>query len=92
MSGQALCRIVDSPAALQIYSMLPKPRSECNKLEQLGVSAVAGYVAGVFCAVVSHPADTMVSIARLADGKLGAWSNSAVASTGLQAQRSHQGG
>lgn len=32
-----------------------------NKLEQLGVSATAGYIAGVFCAVVSHPADTMVS-------------------------------
>ncbi|ORY73260.1 mitochondrial carrier domain-containing protein [Leucosporidium creatinivorum] len=45
----------------QIYSMIPKPRSECNKLEQLGVSAAAGYIAGVFCAVVSHPADTMVS-------------------------------
>ncbi|KAK4053507.1 Cu/Pi carrier [Microbotryomycetes sp. JL201] len=45
----------------QIYKMLPKPRSECNKLEQLGVSAAAGYIAGVFCAVVSHPADTMVS-------------------------------
>lgn len=26
----------------KIYSMLPKPRSECNKLEQLGVSAAAG--------------------------------------------------
>jgi solute carrier family 25 phosphate transporter 3 len=42
-------------------NFIPKPRSECSKLEQLGVSAAAGYIAGVFCAVVSHPADTMVS-------------------------------
>jgi len=27
----------------------------------LGVTFVAGYIAGVFCAVVSHPADTVVS-------------------------------
>ncbi|KDE07311.1 hypothetical protein MVLG_02357 [Microbotryum lychnidis-dioicae p1A1 Lamole] len=44
-----------------IYARIPKPRSECTKLEQLGVSAAAGYAAGVFCAIVSHPADTMVS-------------------------------
>jgi solute carrier family 25 phosphate transporter 3 len=27
----------------------------------LGVTFASGYLAGVFCAVVSHPADTMVS-------------------------------
>uniref|UniRef100_A0A0N4ZB83 Phosphate carrier protein, mitochondrial n=1 Tax=Parastrongyloides trichosuri TaxID=131310 RepID=A0A0N4ZB83_PARTI len=41
--------------------VVPKPRSECNKAEQLGVTFVAGYIAGVFCAIVSHPADTIVS-------------------------------
>ena len=30
-------------------------------MQQLGVSFVGGYIAGVFCAIVSHPADTMVS-------------------------------
>lgn len=45
----------------QIYSYLGKPASEYNKLQQLGVSFVGGYTAGVFCAVVSHPADVMVS-------------------------------
>lgn len=30
-------------------------------MEQLGVTFVAGYIAGVFCAVVSHPADVIVS-------------------------------
>jgi len=41
--------------------VVPKPRSECSKPEQLLVTAAAGYIAGVFCAVVSHPADTVVS-------------------------------
>lgn len=41
--------------------VVPKPRAECTKGEQLVVTFVAGYIAGVFCAVVSHPADTVVS-------------------------------
>merc|ERR1711893_202110 len=41
--------------------VVPKPRSECSKSEQLVVTFVAGYIAGVFCAVVSHPADVIVS-------------------------------
>jgi solute carrier family 25 phosphate transporter 3 len=28
----------------------------------MGVTFASGYIAGVFCAVISHPADTMVSI------------------------------
>lgn len=40
---------------------VPKPRNDCSKGEQLVVTFAAGYIAGVFCAVVSHPADTMVS-------------------------------
>jgi solute carrier family 25 phosphate transporter 3 len=40
---------------------VPKPKSECSKTEQLGVSFAAGYIAGIFCAVVSHPADNLVS-------------------------------
>jgi solute carrier family 25 phosphate transporter 3 len=46
--------------ALYKYAV-PKPKSECSKTEQLGVSFAAGYIAGVFCAVVSHPADNLVS-------------------------------
>uniref|UniRef100_A0A6M2DHD3 Phosphate carrier protein, mitochondrial n=1 Tax=Xenopsylla cheopis TaxID=163159 RepID=A0A6M2DHD3_XENCH len=41
--------------------VVPKPRAECTKSEQLVVTFAAGYIAGVFCAVVSHPADTVVS-------------------------------
>lgn len=45
-----------------IYAkVVPKPRDQCSKAEQLMVTFAAGYIAGVFCAVVSHPADTLVS-------------------------------
>eukprot|EP00126_Sphaerothecum_destruens_P001608 Sdes_comp15021_c0_seq1m3787 len=37
--------------------VVPKPRADCSKGEQLMVTFAAGYIAGVFCAVVSHPAD-----------------------------------
>merc|ERR1712121_397159 len=46
--------------ALYAY-VVPKPRAECSKSEQLVVTFAAGYIAGVFCAIVSHPADTIVS-------------------------------
>merc|ERR1712035_107074 len=42
--------------------VVPKPRNECSKAEQLVVTFVAGYIAGVFCAIVSHPADSVVSV------------------------------
>eukprot|EP00210_Caulerpa_lentillifera_P000564 g545.t1 len=41
--------------------VIPKPKDKCSKPEQIGVSFIAGYIAGVFCAVVSHPADNLVS-------------------------------
>jgi len=41
--------------------VVPKPRADCSKGEQLVVTFTAGYIAGVFCAIVSHPADTVVS-------------------------------
>lgn len=41
--------------------VVPKPRADCTKSEQLMVTFAAGYIAGVFCAIVSHPADTLVS-------------------------------
>ncbi|KAK4256893.1 hypothetical protein QN277_006556 [Acacia crassicarpa] len=61
--------------------VIPKPKEQCSKNVQLGVSFAAGYVAGVFCAVVSHPADNLVSFLNNAKGatvgdavnKLGLW-------------------
>lgn len=48
--------------------VVPIPKSECSKSLQLGVSFGAGYIAGVFCAVVSHPADNLVSFLNNAKG------------------------
>ncbi|XP_059138736.1 solute carrier family 25 member 3-like [Physella acuta] len=48
--------------------VVPKPRAECTKGEQLVVTFAAGYIAGVFCAIVSHPADTIVSKLNQAKG------------------------
>merc|ERR1711974_252229 len=42
--------------------IVPKPRADCTKGEQLVVTFAAGYIAGVFCAIVSHPADCVVSV------------------------------
>lgn len=44
-----------------IYSELGHPKESYSKGAQTGVSFVAGYIAGIACAVVSHPADVMVS-------------------------------
>jgi solute carrier family 25 phosphate transporter 3 len=38
-----------------------KPKSEYSKGTQLTITFLSGYFAGIFCAIVSHPADTMVS-------------------------------
>ncbi|CAH8457762.1 unnamed protein product [Schistosoma rodhaini] len=65
--------------------VVPKPREQCSKSEQLVVTFAAGYIAGVFCAIVSHPPDTIVSKlnkdpnARLVEvaknlGLMGMWS------------------
>ena len=39
-----------------------QPRSSYSKNTQLMITFLSGYWAGIFCAIVSHPADTMVSI------------------------------
>jgi solute carrier family 25 phosphate transporter 3 len=42
----------------QIYSFLGGPKESYSGLQQTGVSFLGGYIAGVGCAVVSHPAGT----------------------------------
>jgi len=49
--------------------VVPKPRDQCNATEQLMVTFAAGYIAGVFCAIVSHPADSVVSVINKNPGK-----------------------
>jgi len=44
-----------------IYNYLPKNKDEYGKGVQTTVSFGGGYLAGILCAIVSHPADVMVS-------------------------------
>lgn len=48
--------------------VIPYPKQECSVFTQLGVSFTSGYIAGVACAVVSHPADNLVSYLNNAKG------------------------
>lgn len=43
------------------HLLTAKPKHEYSKAQQLTVTFASGYIAGVLCAIVSHPADTMVS-------------------------------
>jgi len=38
-----------------------EPKETYTKTTQLGVTFTSGYLAGVVCAIVSHPADSLVS-------------------------------
>ncbi|BBH03618.1 phosphate transporter 3 [Prunus dulcis] len=53
---------------LMYKHVIPTPKEQCSKPLQLGVSFASGYIAGVFCAVVSHPADNLVSFLNNAKG------------------------
>ncbi|KAI9376314.1 mitochondrial carrier domain-containing protein [Aspergillus egyptiacus] len=44
-----------------IYHYLPGKKSDYNKGAQTAVAFTGGYLAGILCAIVSHPADVMVS-------------------------------
>ncbi|KAG0589718.1 hypothetical protein KC19_1G042000 [Ceratodon purpureus] len=48
--------------------LVPVPKSECSSGTQLGVSFAAGYIAGIACAIISHPADNLVSFLNNAKG------------------------
>lgn len=43
------------------YLLTARPKHEYSKAQQLSVTFASGYIAGILCAIVSHPADTMVS-------------------------------
>ncbi len=48
-------------AVAAIYRGLGKPKEAYNKYQQVGVAFAGGYIAGIGCAVISHPADVLVS-------------------------------
>lgn len=45
----------------QIYKTLPGKKSDYGSAAQTGVAFTGGYLAGILCAIISHPADVMVS-------------------------------
>ncbi|KAF7370745.1 Mitochondrial carrier protein [Mycena sanguinolenta] len=46
-----------------------EPKETYSKPTQLGVTFASGYLAGVVCAIVSHPADSLVSLLGKAENK-----------------------
>lgn len=53
----------------QFYThVFTNEKSTYGKGTQMGVTFMSGYIAGVFCAIISHPADTMVSILNKRSG------------------------
>ncbi|PHU16341.1 Mitochondrial phosphate carrier protein 3, mitochondrial [Capsicum chinense] len=53
----------------QLYkNVIPTPKDQSSKSTQLGVSFAGGYLAGILCAIVSHPADNLVSFLNNAKG------------------------
>jgi solute carrier family 25 phosphate transporter 3 len=49
--------------------LLTQPKETYSKITQLGVTFSSGYTAGVICAIVSHPADSLVSLMGKAENK-----------------------
>ena len=49
--------------------VLTEPKDTYSKTTQLGVTFGSGYLAGVVCAIVSHPADSLVSQLGKAENK-----------------------
>lgn len=45
----------------QLFAVMPKKKADMSQAEQLGVVFSAGYLAGILCATISHPADILVS-------------------------------
>ena len=44
-----------------LFAYHPTPKRQMSAPQQLSVVFTAGYIAGLLCAVVSHPADVLVS-------------------------------
>ena len=44
-----LAGVFENVVELMYKSVVPKPKEECSRTEQLGVAFAAGYVAGIAC-------------------------------------------
>lgn len=54
--------VVQGSAADSIYNSMGKKPSECSGGTNLGISLLSGVIAGVAAAIISHPADTLLSM------------------------------
>lgn len=54
--------VFESTVAAFYKYIFKRPKSEFSKPFQLCVTFLSGYIAGIFCAIVSHPADVVVSV------------------------------
>ncbi|KAJ3072918.1 hypothetical protein HDU98_002623 [Podochytrium sp. JEL0797] len=68
--------LVQGLAAEEIYTLMRKRPNQVSSQTNLGVSMVSGVIAGVASAVVSHPADTLLSLVN----KDGAGGNGSITS------------
>ena len=48
--------------------VIPTPIEQCSTPVEVGVSFTGGYIAGIFCAVISHPADNLLSFLNNSKG------------------------
>ena len=60
-----------------VYSFLEKnqgiKKSEMSKGAQLSITFLAGYWAGIFCAIATQPMDNLVSMKGIAENKSKGW-------------------
>lgn len=58
-----VCKFVFFEKIVRLFyaHVFTAPKESYSKATQLSITFASGYCAGVFCAIVSHPADTMVS-------------------------------
>lgn len=57
-----MCKFTSFEEIVQaIYRRIPTPKEHLSTFSQVSVSFLGGYLAGILCAIVSHPADVMVS-------------------------------
>ena len=52
---------VQGSTEISIYSALPTKRENLSKASKMGVSVTSGFIAGVAAAIISHPADSLLS-------------------------------
>lgn len=62
MAADSIARFASFETVVEmIYARMDKPKDQYGKGTQTAVSFAGGYIAGILCAIVSHPADVMVS-------------------------------